>query len=174
MTDMLDRLKAETCGLPFAFGKRHMKPYEMKPYDKITIIRNRHRARDLRIFRDLVQTYFERSEHLTDDMLADWEGARAARSEINQMLPRVIQIVRAAGLETLAAYRSTPAADAAEVEILCNIFSPRYADGAEQEILDLIDMALGIYEASRFNALAQQQPIKRLNPRNENNVATPV
>jgi hypothetical protein len=127
----------------------------MKPYDKITIIRNRHRARDLRIFRDLVQTYFERSEHLTDDMLADWEGARAARSEINQMLPRVIQIVRAAGLETLAAYRSTPAADAAEVEILCNIFSPRYADGAEQEILDLIDMALGIYEASRFNALAR-------------------
>jgi hypothetical protein len=51
----------------------------MRPYDKITIIRNRHRARDLRIFRDLVQTYFERSEHLTDDMLADWEGARAAR-----------------------------------------------------------------------------------------------
>ena len=125
----------------------------MKPYDKITIIRNRHRARDLRIFRELVQTYFERSERLTDDMLADWEGARAARSEINQMLPRVIQIVRAARLEALTNFRS--GAEGAEVEILRNIFSPRYADGADQEILDLIDMALGIYEASRFNALAR-------------------
>ncbi len=125
----------------------------MKPYDKITIIRNRHRARDLRIFRELVQTYFERSERLTDDMLADWEGARAARSEINQMLPRVIQIVRAARLEALTNFRS--GAEGAEVEILRNIFSPRYAEGAEQEILDLIDMALGIYEASRYNALAR-------------------
>ena len=124
----------------------------MKPYDKITILRNRHRARDLRMFRELVQTYFERSERLTDDMLADWEGARAARSEINQMLPRVIQIVRAARLEVASDYPSTEGAD---VEILRNIFSPRYADGAEQEILDLIDMALGIYEASRYNALAR-------------------
>ena len=124
----------------------------MKPYDNITILRNRHRARDLRMFRELVQTYFERSERLTDDMLADWEGARAARSEINQMLPRVIQIVRAARLDVVAEY---PGAGGADVEILRNIFSPRYSDGAEQEILDLIDMALGIYEASRFNALAR-------------------
>jgi len=129
-----------------------MKPYEMKPYDRITILRNRHRARDLRIFRELVQTYFERSERLTDDMLADWEGARAARSEINQMLPRVIQIVRAARLDVVSDY---PGAEQRDVEVLSNIFSPRYADGAEQEILDLIDMALGIYEASRFNALAR-------------------
>ena len=127
----------------------------MKPYDKITIIRNRHRARDLRIFRELVQTYFERSERLTDDMLADWEGARAARSEINQMLPRVIQVVRAARLEILTDYRSDPGAQGADVKILRNIFGPRYSDSADQEILDLIDMALGIYEASRFNAMAR-------------------
>ena len=35
----------------------------MKPYDKLTIVRNRHRARDLRRFRELVEIYFERAEY---------------------------------------------------------------------------------------------------------------
>lgn len=127
----------------------------MKRYDKITMVRNRHRARDLRIFRDLVETYFERSQRLTDDMLADWEGARAARAEINQMLPRVIQIVHATGLDELTADQAVAGPSGPKVDVIRNIFSPRYADGGEQEILDVIDMALGIYEASRFNALAR-------------------
>lgn len=127
----------------------------MKPYDKLTIVRNRHRARDLRRFRELVETYFERAEYVTDDLPVDWEGARAARSQINQMLPRVIQIVHAARLGAPPGDSTDPGPGIADVEVLRNIFSARYADGAEQEILDLIDMALGVYEANRFNALAR-------------------
>lgn len=125
----------------------------MIPYDKLTILRNRSRARDLRLFRNLVETYFERAEYVAEDSPVDWEGARAARSRINQMLPRVIQIVRAAGLEAAAA--TTDLRLVADVTILRNIFGARYVDGTDQEILDLIDMALGVYEASRFTALVR-------------------
>jgi len=70
----------------------------MKPYDRVTILRNRHRARDLRIFRARVQGYFEQLAYETENQPADWESLRAARAEINRMLPRVIQIVQAADL----------------------------------------------------------------------------
>ncbi len=128
----------------------------MKPYDKLTIVRNRHRARDLRLFRELVETYFEQAEYVADDLPVDWEGARAARSHINRMLPRVIQVVHAAGLAAPTANITDPGPTVrADVEVIRNIFSVRYADGADQEILDVIDMALGVYDASYFNALAR-------------------
>jgi hypothetical protein len=126
----------------------------MKRYDKLTIIRNRHRARDLRMFRKLVETYFERSEYDADGLPVDWEGARAARSQINRMLPRVLQVVRAAGIgspETV----TDPGVDVGDPDALQHIFTNRYADTGGQEILDVVDMALGIYEASRFIALAR-------------------
>ncbi len=127
----------------------------MKPYDKLTIVRNRSRARDLRRFRELVETYFEQAEYVADDLPVDWEGARAARSQINQMLPRVIQVVHAARLHAPTANTTDPRPTVADVKVLRNIFSARYAEGADQEILDLVDMALGVYEASRFNALVR-------------------
>lgn len=117
----------------------------MKPFDKITIVRNRHRARDLRIFRQRLETYFDQAAFDADGLPMDWQAARAARSGINQMLPRVLQVVRAAGLDT-----STGNAAALE-----HIFNAQYGDGSEQEILDVIDMALGVYEQSRYAALAR-------------------
>ena len=127
----------------------------MKPYDKLTIIRNRHRARDLRQFRELVEAYFEGSEYAADNLPVDWEGARNARSHINRMLPRVMQIVHAARLDATATGSDQPGPAVADVKVLRNIFNARYAEGAEQEILDVIDMAIGVYDASRFNALVR-------------------
>ncbi len=127
----------------------------MIPHDKITIVRNRHRARDLRRFRELVETYFEQSEYVEDDIPVDWEGARAARARINQMLPRVIQIVHAAGLDPRTADSTDPGPTVADVSVIHNIFRARFADGTDQEVLDVIDMALGVYEAGRFNSLAR-------------------
>jgi hypothetical protein len=124
----------------------------MKPNDRLTIIRNRHRARDLRIFRGRVRAYFEQFEYDAEDLPVDWEGVRAARAAIHRMLPRVIQIVQAAdlGASTAASVRS-PAGRA--VEILHDIFSARYAEGEYQEILDVIDMTVGVYDASMYGAL---------------------
>jgi uncharacterized coiled-coil protein SlyX len=129
----------------------------MKPHDQLTIVRNRHRARELRLFRELVETYFERSDRDVNDVPMDWEGAQAARSRINQMLPRVIQIVRAAGLgEGAGTPASTdPGLALGRVEVLQRIFSARYGDGLDQEIFDVLDMALGVYEGGRFMALAR-------------------
>lgn len=129
----------------------------LKPHDQLTIVRNRHRARELRLFRDAVGTYFERSERDVNDVPMDWEGAQAARSRINQMLPRVMQIVRAAGLgESIGTAANTdPGPSLGRVEVLSRIFSARYGDGLDQEIIDVLDMALGVYEGGRFNALAR-------------------
>ena len=129
----------------------------MKPHDQLTFIRNRHRARELRLFRELVETYFVRSERDVNDVQMDWEGAQAARSRINQMLPRVMQIVRAAGVggSLRGAMTTDPGPSLGRVEVLLRIFSTGYGDGLEQEILDVIDMALGVYEGDRFMALAR-------------------
>ncbi|MFN2317040.1 MAG: hypothetical protein ABR602_10180, partial [Gemmatimonadales bacterium] len=35
------------------------------------------------------------------------------------------------------------------------IFSPRYADGGEQELLDILDMALGVYDSDQVAALVR-------------------
>lgn len=129
------------------------RPDTMIPCDKLTIVRNRHRARELRRFRELLETYFERAEYVADDPEVGWEGLRAARSEINQMLPRVIQIVHAAGLDAAAV--TDPGPTVADVKVLRNIFSARYADGTDQEILDIVDMAIGVHDATLINALAR-------------------
>jgi hypothetical protein len=98
----------------------------MIPYDKLTIVRNRHRARDLRRFRELVETYFERGEYGPDDMPVDWDGMRAARAQINQMLPRLLQIVHAAKLDARTADATDPGPTVADVRVLRNIFSVRW------------------------------------------------
>lgn len=126
----------------------------MKAYDRITFLRNRVRARDLRRFRDQVEAYFEQAAYDVDDLPVDWEGARAARSQINRMLPRVMQIVRAAGLGA-SPETTDPGPQVGEPEVLRKIFSTRYADGGFQEVLDFIDMALGVYDANVYGALAR-------------------
>jgi hypothetical protein len=129
----------------------------MKPHDQLTFIRNRHRARELRDFRELVESYFVRSQRDENGIPFDWEGAQAARSRINQMLARILGVVRAAGIGGPAAPGMTtdPGILLARVEVLTQIFNPRYGDGLEQEIFDLIDMALGVYESGRFAALGR-------------------
>jgi hypothetical protein len=126
----------------------------MKRYDKLTIIRNRHRARDLRVFRELVAAYFERSEYDADGLPVDWEGAQAARSQINRMLPRVVQVVRAAAIGSPET-ATDPGVGVGDPDALQQIFTNRYADTGGQRILDLVDMALGVYEANRFIALGR-------------------
>ncbi len=127
----------------------------MKPHDQITIIRNVHRAGELRTFRDQVESYFARSERDIDDVPLDWEGALAARSRINQMLPRIVRIVRAAGLGEpgTAGGTTDPGIPLGRVEVLHQIFSAGYRDGLDQEILDVLDMAIGVYQSDRIGAL---------------------
>jgi hypothetical protein len=121
----------------------------MIPYDKLTIIRNRHRAHDLARFREVVELYFERTEYQTDEHQLDWEGARAARAQINRMLPRIIQIVNAAGLSTRNAGTGPRNRG---VDAIRNIFDARDAGRSEEEVLDLVDMAMGVYQANHFGA----------------------
>ncbi len=126
----------------------------MKHYDRLTILRNRHRVRDLRVFRELVVAYYERSEYDADDLQMDWEGAQAARAQINRMLPRIADVVEAARIGTAAA-TGNPGIAVGKPDALQHIFTDRYVSTGGQEVLDIIDMTIGVYEASRFGALAR-------------------
>lgn len=121
----------------------------MHPHDRLTILPNLHRAHALRVFRGLVDEYFERSELDEDGEPLDHEGARAARSQINQMLPRILLIVRAAGLG------SQPGTPLARIELLQRMFRPGRAEAETQEILDILDMASGVYDGDRIFALGR-------------------
>lgn len=133
----------------------------MTPHHRLTFLPNRHRARELRVFRQLVVTYFERSQRDPDDVLMDWEGAQEARASINQRLPRVLRMVEAAGLGTGGSLSGVtdPGLGLARADVLRGIFRARYAEGLEQEILDALDMAIGVYDGDRLVAL-----IRTVNP----------
>lgn len=126
----------------------------MNPYNKITIVRNRHRVRDLHVFREFVQAYFERPEYDTDGLQVEWDNRQATRAQINQMLPRVVQVVNAAGLGA-AATVTNPGVGVGNPDAVQNIFTARYANTDGQEILDVLDMAIGVYEGGRFAAMAR-------------------
>ncbi len=129
----------------------------MQPHDQLTIFRNRHRARELRLFRELVESYFLHSERDANDVPMDYEAALHSRSRVNQMLPRIVQIVRAAGLggSAVSSANTDPGIPIGRVEVLHRIFSARYGNGLDQEIFDVIDMALGVYEGGRYMALGR-------------------
>jgi hypothetical protein len=129
----------------------------MKPHNRLTIVPNRYRARELRNFRDLVEVYFERSQRDPDDVLADWEGTRAARSSLHRMLPRVIEFVRAAGLggQVWTTPVTDPGLRLGRVDVLQRIFSAHYSEGVEQEVFDVLDMAIGVYDGDLVIALAR-------------------
>ena len=133
----------------------------MLPHNKLTFIRNRHRSRELREFRDLVEVYFDRSERDSDDVAMDWHGAQEARAQINRMLPRIIRIVKAAGIggPSWSDAVTDPGVVLGRVDVLHRIFTARYGDGVDQEIFDVLDMALGVYDGDQAVAF-----IRTINP----------
>lgn len=129
----------------------------MIPATELTIIRNLHRSRELREFRKWVEVYFERADRDPDDVIFDAEGARTARSHINRMLPRVLGIVRAAGIGG-SPFRDTntdPGQLLGRMDVLHRIFNARPGDGLDQQIYDLLDMAIGVYDGDRPVALVR-------------------
>lgn len=124
----------------------------MKPHYQLTIFRSQHRVRELREFRDTVEAYFAQSEPDPTGLPVDWEAAQATRARINRMLPRILQIARAAGLGSEGT-PTDPGLPLVRVDVLQRIFAARYADGTDQEVLDVLDMALGVYESGRAAAL---------------------
>ena len=132
----------------------------MRPHDRLTILRNLSRVRELREFREAVERYFICAERDVNEVPADWQGALAARARINQMLPRIIQIVNAAGLSGPVSDTPNPEIRAVgRAELLQQIFSSRYGDGGEQEIFDFLDMVVGVYQGGRYAAM-----VRTINP----------
>lgn len=133
----------------------------MIPHHRLTILRNWQRSRELREFRGLVEDYYARLERDSAGEPMDWEGAQVARSAINRMLPRILQVVRSAGLDgSSAAHLTTdPGLALARLDVLHRIFAPGPEEGAEQALFDLLDMAQGVYDSGRLESL-----IRTINP----------
>jgi hypothetical protein len=117
-------------------------------------------VRELREFREAVERYFICAERDVNEVPADWQGALAARASINRLLPRIIQIVNAAGLSGPVTDTPNPEVRAVgRAELLQQIFSSRYGDGGEQEIFDFLDMVTGVYQGGRYAAM-----VRTINP----------
>lgn len=121
----------------------------MTPHDRITLLANRYRASTLWRFRQLAERYFVRMVPDETGLPIDWDGALALRAELNRMLPQVLQIVQAAGLDR--SYLSGGAIEP-RLDLLANVVAFCDGDGREQDVLDLLDQAIGVYESDQMPA----------------------
>lgn len=128
----------------------------MAYYKKITIWENRKRTELLVAFRNLVDTYFTNLEdysHLGLDPHEN-EKAKKARREINMILDKMHSVIILAGVSPTIYYSPPPAIGglAGTIDLIYNIFNLHHFEIKPENLLDLIDRAVGIYENDRLNA----------------------
>lgn len=128
----------------------------MNQYKKITIWENRKRAKLLIEFRNLVDTYFSNLKHLHFGLAVhENEKAKQVRIEINMSLDKMYSVIISAGVKPTIYYSPPPAVGgfAGNIDLIHNIFNIHRFQIGPQELLDIIERAIGIYENDRLNAL---------------------
>jgi len=133
----------------------------MRSYKQIIFIENDKRTKTLNKFRDLVENYFRRTEYdYNRDPILDSEGEEL-RKEINHLLSDVDFIVNASGTSTVIRYTPPPAIGGyiQDVNLLRNIFNLHLYQITPINVLDMIDVSLGVYQADRKNSI-----IRAINP----------
>ena len=128
----------------------------MNHYKKIAIWENRKRAKLLIEFRDLVVTYFNNLKHSDFGFkVHENEEAKQVRIKINMGLYKIHSAMILAGVNPTIYYSPPPAIGrlAGNIDLINNIFNLHRFQIGSQELLDVIERAIGIYENDRLNAL---------------------
>ena len=128
----------------------------MNHYKKIPIWENRKRAKLLIEFRDLVVTYFNNLKHSDFGLkVHENEEAKQVRIKINMGLYKIHFAMILAGVNPTIYYSPPPAIGglAGNIDLIDNIFNLHRFQIGSQELLDVIERAIGIYENDRLNAL---------------------
>jgi len=128
----------------------------MSYYKKITIWENRNRTKLLIEFRSLVVTYFKNmcTSGFFFDVVEN-KKARQVRIEINMILDKIYSFILLAGVNPTMHYYPPPVVGglARNIDLILNIFNLHRYQIRPQQLLNLIERSIGIYENDRLNAL---------------------
>lgn len=129
----------------------------MDYYKRITIWDNKKRIELLNNFKELVIAYFENIEYPAYSLgeYSENDEARKIRSEINMIMDKIHSVVILAG-GSLTVFQAPPPAIggiAGNIDLLHNIFNLYRFQIPEQQLLDHIEIAIGIYKNDTINAL---------------------
>ena len=133
----------------------------MRYYTKILIWENKRRLNKLKAFRPLMIRYFNNSRVGFGGGRVEESAAKEARREINLLRDEIHSIILNSGIDPSFSW-TPPAAvgdDETEIDLIEDIFNLDQFDIGPNNLLDLMDRAIGKYDSNRKSAF-----IRTFNP----------
>ena len=134
----------------------------MLKYKKIPVWQSFGRLELLNRFRSLVVTYFDNQYDSDFDIDPDKDmKITKARRQINSILDSVYPVICLAGVNPIVHYASPPIVGGmvGDIDLIHNIFNLYRFGIGDEDLLDIIDRAIGVYMNDRINAL-----LRTINP----------
>ena len=125
----------------------------MKSHTKILVWENKNRLNKLNKFRRLVIKYFNNSyvEPWAMGERTEENDAQAARTEINRVVNEVRSIIHSAGINTGITFSAVR--PIISLDLLSDIFNLHRLDIPPNNVIDVIDKAIGEYHSNHKSAL---------------------
>ena len=133
----------------------------MRYYTKILIWESKRRLNKLKAFRSLMIRYFNNSRVGFGGGRVEESAAKEARREINRLRDEIHSIILNSGIDPSFSW-TPPAAvgdDETEIDLIEDVFNLDQFDIGPNNLLDLIDRAIGKYDSNRKSAF-----IRTFNP----------
>ena len=133
----------------------------MRYYTKILIWENKRRLNKLREFRSFMIRYFNNSRVGLGGGRVEESAAKEARREINRLRDEMHSIILNSGIDPVFSWTppSAVGGDETEIDLIEEIFDLDQFDIGPNNVLGLIDRAIGEYDSNRKSAF-----VRTLNP----------
>ena len=133
----------------------------MRYYTRILVWENKRRLNKLRKFRSLVIRYFNNSRVNLGGGRVEEPVAKEARLEINRLRDEIHSIILNLGIDPVFSWTppSAVGGDETEIDLIQEIFDLDQFDIGPNNVLGLIDRAIGEYDSNRKSAF-----VRTLNP----------
>ena len=133
----------------------------MRHYTRILIWENKRRLNRLSEFRSLMIRYFNNSRVGLGGGRVEESAAKEARREINRLRDEIHSIILNSGIDPVFSWTppSAVGGDETEIDLIEDIFDLDQFDIGPNNVLGLIDRAIGEYESNRRSAF-----VRTINP----------
>ena len=133
----------------------------MRHYTRILVWENKRRLNKLREFRSLMIRYFNNSRVGFGGGRVEESAAKEARREINRLRKEIHSIIISSEINPLFSWTppSAVGGDEMEIDLIDDIFDLDQFDIGPNNVLGLIDRAIGEYDSNRKSAF-----VRTLNP----------
>ncbi len=133
----------------------------MRHYTRILIWENKRRLNELREFRSFMIRYFNNSRVGFGGGRVEESAAKEARREINRLRDEIHSIILNSGIDPIFSWTppSAVGGDETEIDLIEDIFDLDQFDIGANNVLGIIDRAIGEYDSNRKSAF-----IRTFNP----------